>query len=256
MTLLERANSTEVGYNYVSPYLGLRDICLSQDIDDVYYFAKSHNYLCVYKDYMALRKSKQDPVGVDSDTVWIKSVEGVKKVIPLNLRTIICVYDTHVEILDGLVCVEHVVNINMPIINAFPHACPKSVRLGVIYSNSKGLNSFTSVKLPYAPSREHVEVRSLISPYFFGHWTTAQVSKLLGYITEPIWSIEILQGYTQIITSRYVWLVGGPKVLAPYKQTCTEVSISCPKSSIVLYKSLDAWLDNEYSHKSLLDVAC
>lgn len=243
MTLITRLlNSTSpYEHNYVSPYIGMRDVCLSEDIQDVYYLEKSHKYLYVYKNYISL--SKADwlyPHEYNPNVLWIKSVEGVKKVIPLSLRSIICVYKDYISILDGVKCTEQIVCSGIPVTSAFVYEerdSLKHIKLGVISSLCGSNNHFESYKIPRVQNRRYVEVKQSVSNYFFNLLSNNQISQILLALPEPVTYIEILDSITCLFTPNFMWLVGSVTKLSGYKYTYTKfITID---NVVVVFKLLD-----------------
>lgn len=244
MALMTRLlNSISVDeHNYVSPYKNFRDVCLSGNIKDIYYLEKSHKCLCIYENYISLSNTEWlYPHQINLSVVWIKSVEGVKKIIPLSVKVIICIYEDYISILNGLKCSEHKLCVKSFITDAFVYKDKslnnRHIKLGVLSREPESINTFDTYELFYVIKRKDVEVGESIPHYFFNLLTDDQISKLISLIPEPILHIEIIEYVTCLFTPNFMWLIGSNKKLNKYKHIYTQFEVI--NNVIVLFKPLD-----------------
>lgn len=237
----------------INSYIGLRDISLSSDIEAIYHFSKSDTYLCVYEGYISLLK----PGISHPQIIWIKNTEGRRKIIPLSLRVIICIYDIYISVLDGLTYEEqtYVMGVSqeeakseLPIINAYVYerdsSSDKNLKLGLILIRSNMSNYFVEIKLSI--ELENVEVKECLSPVFFSGFSRTQTKELISSIPEPILDIEVMEGYTQLITRNYIWFIGIKDYLHKYETGYRELRIEGVNGdTLILRKRLCDWL-SEY----------
>lgn len=249
MTLI----SSRIENSNINPYIGLRDISLSNDIEQIYYFSNSDTYLCVYEAHISLLKSGT----LHPQIIWIKNIEGKRKIIPLSVRVIVCIYDTYINVLDGLTCEEQTyvigasqeeAKLGLPIINAYVYerdsSSDKNLKLGLILIRSNMSNYFVEIKLSI--ELENVEVKECLSPVFFSGFSRTQTKELISSIPEPILDIEVMEGYTQVITRNYIWFIGIKDYLHKYETGYRELRIEGVNGdTLILRKRLCDWL-SEY----------
>ena len=105
-------------------------------------------------------------------------------------------------------------------------------------------NYFVEVKLSI--ELENVEVKECLSPVFFSGFSRTQTKELISSIPEPILDIEVMEGYTQLITRNYIWFIGIKDYLHKYETGYRELRIEGVNGdTLILRKRLCDWL-SEY----------